>query len=307
MADDRQDGKRDGQRITWIGVLANSFLIVLKFLAGIYGHSQAMIADAVHSVSDFITDAVVLVGLAAGRAAPDDRHPFGHGKIETLSSTVVGLALLAVAVFLGVESGSDIYHHRQTNPTWLALAGAAVSILIKEILYQYTVIVGRRIKSPAVVANAWHHRSDALSSVAVFIGLLGAQIRPEWHILDAYAALVVSFFIFKVGVDVLWASLKEIVDTAPDSETQAHIENCITSVSGVMEYHDLKVRSSGGLLQIQVHVLVNGGLTVAQGHEIAKNVEHCILDRVEDSGQVLVHVDPDHPTGLDHAPPDHED
>ena len=260
--------------------------------AGYFGRSQALIADAVHSLSDLFTDGVVLFGLAAGRKEADERHQFGHARIETLASAVVGLSLMAVAVYIGLKSGLDIYHHRVSDPTWPALAGAALSLVVKETLYRYTVRVGKRIKSPAVVANAWHHRSDAFSSVAVFLGLLGARIHPDWHILDAYAAMLVAIFIAKVGVEVLIQASREMIDAAPAQDEVSRIRACIGSVSGVLDYHDLKIRSMGGFYLIQVHVLVEDRLTVLQGHDIAVDVEKCLKDEVENTGEVIVHVDP---------------
>jgi len=223
-------GKKEtqGKRITWVGIAANALLIAMKFAAGGLGHSQALIADAVHSISDFFTDFVVLLGLRFGRKPPDETHHFGHGRIETIASAVVGVALIVVAVFIGVSATWNIYHHVERRPTWIAIAAAAISIVVKEILYRYTVIVGRRIRSQAVIANAWHHRSDALSSVAVLIGVTGAQIRPGWHILDAYAALLVSFFIVKVGIDVLGGAMREFADTAPKPEMIERIRGKLT-------------------------------------------------------------------------------
>jgi cation diffusion facilitator family transporter len=281
-----------GRRVTLIGAGINIFLIALKFAAGTLGHSQALIADAVHSVSDLFTDAVVLLGLKVGRRAPDETHHFGHGRYETLASTVVGLALVGVAVYLGVESGLDIYHHIERHPTLFTLGAAFISIVLKEGLYRYTIHVGRRAKSTALVANAWHHRSDALSSVAVLLGLAGAQIRPEWHIFDAYAALAVSFLILKVGLDVVWSSLREFTDAAPKVEVLQKIANCARGVEGVIDLHDLKVRTSSGLYQMELHVVVDGDLSVTQGHKIAKKVEVCLMKELDDLGQVIVHVDP---------------
>ena len=192
--------------ITLIGILVNGFLIVLKFLTGLFGQSQALIADAVHSFSDLFTDVVVLIGLRIGRKAPDENHHFGHARIETLASAIVGLALVATALFLGIKAAFNIYHHTEYHPTGLALMGAGVSIVFKEVLYHYTVRTGQRIKNQLIIANAWHHRSDALSSVAVLLGVAGARLKPSWHILDAYAALLVSFFIIKVGLGYLQKS-----------------------------------------------------------------------------------------------------
>jgi cation diffusion facilitator family transporter len=283
---------RAGQRITWTGVMANAVLIVLKFAAGIFGHSQALIADAIHTISDFFTDAVVLVGLSMGRKPPDADHHFGHARIETLASAIVGFCLVAVAVVIGFDAARDIYLHTESHPTWLAVGGAALSIVIKELLYRYTVGVGLRIKSAAVVANAWHHRSDALSSVAVLIGVTAALARPEWHILDAYAALLVSFFIVKVGLEILRDSLREMVDTAPSPEVMKAIVDCIRSVPNVIAVHDLRVRSIGGRYDLSVHVVVDRDLTVVEGHNAAREVERCLADEVKDVGEVTVHIDP---------------
>ncbi|MCJ7776546.1 MAG: cation diffusion facilitator family transporter [Desulfobulbaceae bacterium] len=281
-----------GQRVTWVGAITNALLILCKFAAGIFGHSQALIADAVHSVSDLFTDVIVLFGLKIGRKEPDEAHPFGHARIETLASAVVGLALIATALYLGIDAASNIYRHSEYHPTKLALIGAGLSIILKEALYHYTVRVGRRIRSQLIVANAWHHRSDALSSVAVFLGVTGALIRPSWHILDAFAALLVSFFIVKVGLDILGKSLREFTDTAPPPEVIDKISHCTKNVEGVLDTHDLKVRTSGGLYQMETHIVVDGQLTVTEGHRIAKAVESCLLEEVEDLARVIVHVDP---------------
>jgi len=281
-----------GQKVTWVGAVANALLIGFKFAAGIFGHSQALIADAVHSVSDLFTDVIVLIGLRIGKKAPDEEHHFGHARIETLASMVVGLSLIATAIYLGIEAGLNIYRHAEYHPNRLALIGAGVSIAIKEALYHYTIHVGRRIKSQLIMANAWHHRSDSLSSVAVFIGVTGALIKPAWHILDAFAALLVSFFIIKVGLQILGKSLREFTDTAPPPEIMNKISQCTKSVEGVLDTHDLRVRTSGGFYQMEAHIVVDGQLTVAEGHKIAKAVESCLIEEVEDLDRVIVHVDP---------------
>ena len=287
-----RDRERVGRKVTLIGALANILLIALKFIAGVLGHSQALIADAVHSVSDLFTDVVVLVGLRLGRKAPDEGHPFGHGRLETLSSALVGMGLLGAAFYLGTEAAFNIYRHSEHHPTGLALGAAVISIVIKEALYRYTIHTGRVIKSTVLVANAWHHRSDALSSVAVLLGVAGALIKPNWHILDAYAALVVSFLIAKVGLEVLWGSIHEFTDSAPKPEVLEKIRLCAGGVEGVIDLHDLKVRTSGGLFQMVLHVVIDGNLTVTQGHGIAKDVERCLEVEFEELSEVIVHVDP---------------
>jgi cation diffusion facilitator family transporter len=256
------------------------------------GHSQALVVDAVHSVSDLITDILVLLGLQIASKPPDDSHPFGHARFETLASAIMGLALIGTALYLGIESAFNIYRHTEHHPTSLALIGAGLSIGLKEALYHYTVYTGRRIKSQLIIANAWHHRSDALSSVAVLLGVTGAIINPNWHILDVFAALLVSFFIIKVGLEILGRSLREFTDTAPQPDILNKISHCTRSVKGVLDMHDLRVRTSGGFYQMETHIVVDGQLTVAEGHRIAKAVESCLAEEIDDLDRVIIHVDP---------------
>lgn len=291
--EDLQAQERAGRRVTWVGVGANGALIALKLAGGIFGHSQALVADAVHSMSDFFTDAVVLFGLHFGRKPADADHPHGHGRIETAAAVVIGLSLITVALVLGRQAVLDIYHHAENHPNLLAVGGAAASIVVKEVLYHYTLFVGRRIRSPAVVANAWHHRSDALSSVAVLLGVTAALIEPRWHILDAVAAAVVALFIARVGFKVGWAALCELVDTAPDAEVVERIAGFVLEVEGVRDSHDVRIRTVGGLLHVQVHVVVAGDLTVREGHRIADDVTARLERCDEPIGDVTVHVDPE--------------
>ena len=283
---------RAARSVTIVGALVNTILILLKFFAGIFGSSQALIADAVHSVSDLFTDVVVLLGIRIGRKPPDEGHPFGHARIETLASTIVGIALIATALYLGIKAALNIYHHNEYYPTGLALISAGVSIALKEALFHYTVHTGRRIKSQLIMANAWHHRSDALSSVAVFLGVAGTRIKPSWHILDSFAALLVSFFIVKVGLEILRIALREFIDTAPQPEIISKIEQCAFTVDEVLDTHDLRVRTSGGFYQMEIHIVVDGQLTVAEGHRIAKAVESCLVKDVDNLDRIIVHVDP---------------
>ena len=281
-----------GKKVTIAGLFINCFLIVLKLVTGFLGNSQALIADAVHSVSDLFTDAIVLFGIYIGRRPPDKDHHFGHARIETLASAIVGIILIATAAYLGFRAVKGTYGHITYHPTPLALFGAGMSIVFKEALYQYTVKTGRNLKSQLIVANAWHHRSDALSSVAVLVGVAGAIIRPAWHILDAYATLLVSFLILKVGVDIIKTSLIEMSDAAPPQEVTERIKVCSSGVEGVLGTHDIRVRTLGGLLQVEIHIVVNGQLTVSQGHQISKEVEECLMEEIIDIEKIIVHVDP---------------
>ncbi|MDX2497251.1 MAG: cation diffusion facilitator family transporter [Desulfobacterales bacterium] len=284
---------RDGRTVTLVGVLVNTILIILKLMTGIFGNSQALIADAVHSISDLFTDIAVLIGLQIRYKPPDEKHHFGHARVETLATSFVGIILIGTALYLGIDAAFNIYSHTESHPTVLALMGAGASVVLKEILYQYTIRTGRRIKSQLIVANAWHHRSDALSSVAVLVGVAGTQIRPSWYFLDAFAALLVSFFIVKVGLEILKEALHEFTDTAPGGEVIDRIMNCALTVNGVNAAHDLKVRTSGGRYQMEIHIVVDGRLTVIEGHKVAKAVEHCLAEDVGNFDHITVHVDPD--------------
>jgi cation diffusion facilitator family transporter len=284
---------RDGRTVTLVGVLVNTILILLKLTTGIFGNSQALIADAVHSISDLFTDIAVLIGLHIRLKPPDEEHHFGHARVETLASSFVGIVLIGTALYLGIQSAFNIYSHAESHPTALALVGAGVSVALKEFLYQYTIRTGRRINSRLLVANAWHHRSDALSSVAVLVGVAGTQIQPSWYFLDAFAALLVSFFIVKVGLDILKEALYEFTDTAPGREIIDRIKNCALTVNGVNAAHDLKVRTSGGRYQMEIHIVVDGRLTVLDGHNLAKAVEKCLSEDVGNFDRITVHVDPD--------------
>lgn len=293
MARDSEAAARAGRRVTLAGILVNAVLIGLKFAGGVFGQSQALIADAVHSVSDFFTDIVALAGLAISGKAPDEEHPFGHARLETLAAAVIGLALIAAAAGLALDAADSISEQSVKHPAWLALAVAAASILFKEALYRYTIRAGRRLKSPVLQANARHHRSDALSSVAVLAGVAGTKINPNWQVLDPLAALLVSFFILKIGFEIIRDCVREFTDTAPSREVLDKIKSCARGVPGVINVHEVKVRTSGGQYQMELHIMVNGGLTVTQGNRIATQVETCLLADIANTDRVIIHVAPD--------------
>ena len=293
---------RQGRRITWAGIWVNLGLTLAKLAAGWFGRSQALIADAAHSLSDLISDGVVLMGLRLGRRSSDQDHHFGHGRQETIASLVVGILLAVAAVAMGFGAVQAIYLKQAQTTTWPAPLAAAVSILSKELLYHYTVRTGRRLRSPLLIANAWHHRSDALSSVAALLGAGGAAFYPSWWILDPVAAMVVSLLVLKVGLQISQGAIKELSDTAPSGEVMQNIETCALQVEGVRGIHDLRVRSSGGLYQAEVHVVVDGSISVHQGHGIAKEVERCLLGDIDGMGRVIVHIDP-YPQPAEQAPP----
>lgn len=287
-----QEGRRSGQRVTWTGAAFNLLLTGVKLAAGIWGRSQALVADAAHSLSDMVTDFVVLVGLRVGRRQPDDQHHFGHGRLETMATVLVGLVLAAGAVGLGYDAVRSMLNPTACSVTWMAPAAALLSVIIKEGLYRYTVRVGRRINSSLVIANAWHHRSDALSSVAALAGSGAAALNPDLWFLDPVAALLVSLLVLKVALSILLNALRELVDAAPPLQALRDIKMCALGVPGVIGVHDLRVRTTGGIYQAELHVVVDGELKVWQGHSIAKEVESCIVSDIPEMGRIIVHIDP---------------
>jgi cation diffusion facilitator family transporter len=281
-----------GRRVTWLGLYISLGLIGLKAAAGYWGNSRALLADAAHSASDLISDIVVLLGFKWGRAPADEQHPWGHGRVETLTSALVGLSLLLAALAIVWDAVQQLVGGAAGRPGWLAIGAAGLSVLVKEALYRYTQKVARKLNSPLLEANAWHHRSDALSSLAVLAGVAGAAISPALWLLDPLAALIVGLLVFKIGVRVIHRAGRELVDTSPEPQTLDRIREMAREVPGVLEVHDLMVRSTAGWLLIELHVVVEGEQSVRQGHAIAKEVEHRLDSDAGRVARVTVHVDP---------------
>jgi cation diffusion facilitator family transporter len=282
-----------GLRVTWIGAVVNVLLVVLKLVFGLAARSHALVADGVHSLSDVLSDAIVFLGLRLGRKEADADHPYGHGRIETMTGMVVGLILVGVAAWLAYQAISGLYMGETPQPGLAAIIVAGVAILLKEAVYRYTIRVGTRIRSLALVGNAWHHRSDALSSIAVLIGVGAARIDPDWAIADVLAALVVTVFILRVGGKLIWAGAREVIDTAPDREVLRQLQQLANEVDGVEEAHDLKARYSGANIFVEIHIVVDPDLTVRQGHRIADQVRFRLLEAIPEVSRVMVHVDPE--------------
>ena len=288
---------RSAMSVTLAGMAANIFLTIFKIWVGMAVKSQALVADGIHSLSDLFSDFVVLFGLKWGRKGPDEDHPYGHARIESVAGMLMGLILVAAAIGIIYNALFSIYEHRQANPSLWAIAAAFVSIVIKEVLYWHTIKVGRRIRSLVIVGNAWHHRTDALSSVAVLIGVGAVYINPDWHIADSLAAIVVSVLIFKVGGELIWTTVKEVIDTAPDKDVLRQLSDYAETIDGVRQTHDIKARYSGSQILVEIHVVVDPNLTVRDGHGIAKQVKRKLLNNVEDVSDVIVHVDPELKSG----------
>jgi cation diffusion facilitator family transporter len=287
----------DVQRVTLGGLAANVLLAGVKMLGGLLGGSQAVVADAVHTLADSSTDLAILIGVRYWSKPPDAEHPHGHRRIETAVTT--GIALLLVVVAAGL-----VYHALQTlrmrpeRPVGgIALAAALVSIVIKEAMYWWTAAVGRRHRSSALIANAWHHRTDALSSVPAAVAVAVAAIEPEWVFVDQVGAIMVSLFVFHAAWRIGKPALGQLVDAGAPREDRERIESLARSVPGVRDVESLRTRYVGSGLEVDLHLQVDGDLSVREGHAIAGRVKHHLLDQGPDVVDVVVHVEPfgEHP------------
>lgn len=283
--------------VTLLGSAGNLALTVFKFVAGILAHSAAMTADAVHSLSDFVTDLIVLVFIRIGARPQDTSHDYGHGKFETLATLFVSLALVAAAIGI-IVSGSVKFAHwlggeTLVMPGRLALWAALISIVVKEILYRYTVARGKALNSAAVVANAWHHRSDALSSIGAAIGIGGALLLGQkWAVLDPLASIVVGAMLVKVAWELLRTSTGELTDESLPAETEKEIEDIIHSFPDVSEPHNLRTRRIGNRIAIEAHVRMDGSRTLHDAHERVTQIEHKIKERFGKETLVTIHMEP---------------
>jgi len=284
--------KRAMNKATWWGVIINLMLAVAKLIIGVVGHSTALIADGLHSLSDLISDGLVLIATHHSNVEADEDHPYGHARYETLATTALGVMLIAVAVGVAIDAISHLLESTVIlTPSTLALWVAGISVLSKELLYQYTALIGRQVKSKLLLANAWHHRSDAISSIVVFAGIAGAIWG--WPILDSVAALAVSLMIAKIGWDLSHSSVQELVDTALEPELLQQIRQYISQVDGVLELHMLRTRRMGHNALVEVHLLVDSQISVSEGHQISEAVEKMLIDNFEDINDVTVHIDPE--------------
>lgn len=289
--------ERQIYRVTIVGSIVNFSLLVLKFVAGILGKSSAMIADAVHSLSDFVTDIVVLVFVRVSSKPKDAGHDYGHGKYETLATAIIGIALLVVGTgifwnglnkIIAVTKGEEI-----GSPDMIALIAAIVSIVSKEILYRYTVVVGKKVLSQAVIANAWHHRSDAFSSIGTALGIAGAIfLGKDWHILDPIAAVVVSIFIVKVSIQLLVPCLNDLLERSLPDEVEKEIIAIINEDPQVKDPHNLRTRRIGNDYAIEVHIRVQPDMTVCEAHVVATGIENRLREKYGTRTHVAVHVEP---------------
>lgn len=284
-------------KVTLMGSVGNVILMTFKLIAGFLGHSAAMLADATHSMSDFLTDLLVLVFVNISSKPQDKSHDYGHGKFETLATFFIGLALVAAAtgiIVSGAVKFADWLNGAQIEvPGKIALWAALVSILVKESLYQYTARKGKTLGSQAVVANAWHHRSDALSSIGAAIGIGGAILLGDrWTVLDPLASVVVGAMLVKVAWDVLRSSVNELTESSLPEETEHEIEEILTSFPDVTEPHNLRTRRIGNRIAIEAHVRMDGELSLNKVHERANDIERKLKERFGMDTHVTLHTEP---------------
>lgn len=297
MSCDADCRKREIYRVTFVGLVVNLVLSLLKLAAGVVGRSGAMVADAVHSFSDLATDIVVIAFARISAKPRDTDHDYGHGKYETLATIIISIALGVVGAGILVNSIRGIRTVTDggllPRPGAVALVAAAVSILVKEILYRYTVRVGRRIDSPSVVANAWHHRSDALSSLGTLLGIGCAFfLGNKWRIADPIAALIVSVFIFKIAFDLIRTGLGELLEQSLPEEVEKEILGIVAANPRVREPHNLRTRRIGAAIAIEVHVRMDGKMTVEESHELTVDIEQRLRERFGEGTMIAIHVEP---------------
>lgn len=285
-------------RVTWLGMAINAALTAFKIIAGVVGRSSAMIADGVHSLSDFISDIVILTFLKISNKGRDKDHDFGHGKFETMATFILSIILIVVAARIlshGIEKTMAVIHGETVEaPAMIALIAAVISIAAKEFCYQITARVGKKVSSPAVIANAWHHRSDALSSVGSLIGIgCAIFLGRKWVILDPLMGCAISIVIFVVAVKMALPAMKQLLDISLPDETEEEIVNVAKSVSGVTDVHNLKTRSTGPSVIIDAHIMVDHNLNIVDAHNIATEVEKALKDRFGNETQISLHIEPD--------------
>lgn len=282
------------RRVTWVGLILNLLLAALKAGAGIWGQSQALLADAVHTLSDMTTDVAILLGSRYWSRPPDDTHPHGHGRIETLVTAMIGLSLSGVGVGLGYRAVVALTTCTAggASPGWIAFAAAVFSILSKETLFRWSHKIGERVGSGVLKANAWHHRSDALSSIPVALAVLGAALTPRLAFLDALGAVVVAVFILRAAWGIVMPALDTLADASPDPSWTGRITERVMGLDGIRDVHRIRTRSLGCGMAVDLHVLVDGNLSVREGHDIASAVQRLLLDGTGDVRDVVVHVEP---------------
>lgn len=293
----RVSREKEIYKVTLVGSVGNVALLTFKFIAGVLGHSSAMIADAIHSLSDFITDVVVLVFVSISAKPQDRSHDYGHGKYETIATFLIGLALVAAATGIVVSGCLKLIAwwggEALAAPGWIALWAALLSIVIKELIYQYTARKGKQLDSSVMIANAWHHRSDALSSIGAAVGIGGAiWLGQRWTVLDPLASIIVGLMLVRVAWELLRTSSADLTECSLPEETEQEIENIIQSFADVQEPHNLRTRRIGNRVAIEAHVRMDGSLPLHIVHERATTIERKLKERFGEQTHVTLHMEP---------------
>jgi cation diffusion facilitator family transporter len=285
-----QQRQQEAQKVTLVGSLLDAVLGVTKILVGLFSHSHALVADGIHSLSDLATDFMVVAVLRLSHQEPDEDHPWGHARFETAATVMLGGLLIAVAGAMAYNSVGLIFSGADLLiPEWPALVVAGLSVVSKEWIYRYTLAAGKRLKSDLIIANAWHSRSDAFSSIVVLIGIGGAMLGWAW--LDALTAVLVALLIAKIGWDLTWKSIKELVDTALPEDQVRELEQSVKDVDGVISVHSLKTRLMGGQSLLEMHIQVESHLSASEGHYIGDTAVRILKTRFDDIGDVIFHID----------------
>jgi cation diffusion facilitator family transporter len=280
------------KKVTWHSVIANIGLTTIKLIFGLLGRSQAVIADALHSFSDLITDFAILFGVKFWSTPPDAKHPYGHKRIETVITLFISIMLFIAAFGIGYKAVITITEKHFYEVNYLALIGVLFSIFIKELLYRMAVNVGKKEKCPAVLANAWHHRTDSLSSIVVAISVIVVMINPKLIYIDNVGSIIVSFFILYTAGIIFKDSFLEIIETGVSEEYKNKISEIILASNGVESFHALRSRTVGLFWYLDVRIQVDSDITVKQGHEIASNLKQNLIEKLEDIADVVVHIEP---------------
>ena len=288
----KKDDSAEVRKVTWVGLGWNAALSVAKLVVGVVGNSQALVADAIHSASDFATDVAVIVGSHFWNSPPDAEHPYGHRRFETLITIGIGLAVAAVGVGIGYKSVLALLAGEVSHPEMSVAIMALASILVKEGLFRYTRNAGRKIRSQALEANAWHHRSDSFSSIPVLVAVIFAILLPEMWFADSVGAFIVAFFIMHSAIEIAAPGLHQLVDRGANPEILENLRNLALSHPKVISLHGLRSRYVGSDLHVDVHIVVDDQMTLKDAHDVAEEVEQRLIDSDENVVDALVHIDP---------------
>lgn len=281
------------KKATIIGITGNVILTLFKLIAGIFGTSSAMVADAMHSLSDIFSSVIIYICLNIATKQPDKGHPYGHGKAEAIAAYFVSCTLLAIAIAIGYDGLRKLIYHQETQPKLIAFIAAIVSIVIKESLFQYKNYVGKKIGSVSIIAEAWHHRSDAFSSVGSFLAIGGAMLLgKDYHILDPIGAIFIAIVIAWAGIKVFFESVERLMDAQAPEELRGKIKEIALSVNNVLGVETLRVRKSGIEYLVDVHIEVDKNMSVEKSHSVAQEVRETVLARMREIKDLLVHIEP---------------